>query len=51
MMLPGAVKYGGLPAFLALCAPGEVLRPQPQGHRERASCRAPPTTPPAPPTS
>ncbi|HUR56018.1 MAG TPA: hypothetical protein VMZ71_17915, partial [Gemmataceae bacterium] len=25
MMLPGAVKYGGLPAFLALCAPGEVL--------------------------
>lgn len=25
MMLPGAVKYGGLPAFLALCAPSEVL--------------------------
>ncbi|OWK36365.1 acetylxylan esterase [Fimbriiglobus ruber] len=25
MMLPGAGKYGGLPAFLALCAPGEVL--------------------------
>ncbi len=25
MMLPGAVKYGGLGAFLALCAPGEVL--------------------------
>ena len=25
MMLPGAVKYGGLPAFLALCAPGEVF--------------------------
>lgn len=25
MMLPGAVKYGGLPAFLALCAPGPVL--------------------------
>jgi dienelactone hydrolase len=25
MMLPGAVKYGGLPSFLALCAPGEVL--------------------------
>src|SRR5262249_42637018 len=23
MMLPGALKYGGLPAFLALCAPGE----------------------------
>src|SRR5262249_27734684 len=25
MMLPGAVKYGGLPALLGLCAPGEVL--------------------------
>jgi len=25
MMLPGAVKYGGMPAFLALGAPGEVL--------------------------
>jgi dienelactone hydrolase len=25
MMLPGAVKYGGLPAFLAMCAPSEVL--------------------------
>jgi hypothetical protein len=25
MMLPGAVKYGGMAAFLALCAPGEVL--------------------------
>ncbi len=25
MMLPGAVKYGGMGAFLALCAPGEVL--------------------------
>lgn len=25
MMMPGAVKYGGLGAFLALCAPGEVL--------------------------
>ncbi len=25
MMLPGALKYGGLGAFLALCAPGEVL--------------------------
>jgi pimeloyl-ACP methyl ester carboxylesterase len=25
MMLPGAVKYGGLGAFLGLCAPGEVL--------------------------
>ena len=25
MILPGAVKYGGLGAFLALCAPGEVL--------------------------
>jgi dienelactone hydrolase len=25
MMLSGAVKYGGLPAFMALCAPGEIL--------------------------
>jgi hypothetical protein len=25
MMLPGAVKFGGLPACLALCAPNEVL--------------------------
>jgi dienelactone hydrolase len=25
MMLPGAVKYGGLPAFAALCAPRELL--------------------------
>ena len=25
MMLPGAVKYGGMGAFLALCAPSEVL--------------------------
>lgn len=25
MMLPGALKYGGLPAFGALCAPGELL--------------------------
>lgn len=25
MLLPGAAKYGGLGAFLALCAPGEVL--------------------------
>jgi dienelactone hydrolase len=25
MMLPGAVKYGGLSAFLALCVPGAVL--------------------------
>jgi len=24
-LLPGAVKYGGVPAFLALCAPHEVL--------------------------
>ncbi len=24
MMLPGAVKYGGLPAFAALAAPGEL---------------------------
>ena len=25
MLLPGATKYGGMGAFLALCAPGEVL--------------------------
>ena len=25
MMLPGAVKYGGMAAFAALCAPGELL--------------------------
>jgi dienelactone hydrolase len=25
MMLPGALKYGGLPAFAALCAPHEIL--------------------------
>ena len=31
MILPGAVKYGGLGAFLALCAPGEVLVHNHQG--------------------
>jgi dienelactone hydrolase len=25
MMLPGALKYGGLPSFAAMCAPGELL--------------------------
>jgi len=25
MMLPGAAKFGGLPAFAAMAAPGEVL--------------------------
>lgn len=25
MMLPGALKYGGLPGFAALCAPGKLL--------------------------
>jgi hypothetical protein len=25
MLLPGAVKYGGLPAFAALCAPGKLF--------------------------
>ena len=25
MMLPGALKFGGLPAFIALCAPYEIL--------------------------
>lgn len=35
-LLSGAVKYGGLPAFLALCAPGEVLV---HNHRGTASGR------------
>jgi dienelactone hydrolase len=38
MMLPGAVKYGGLPAFLALCAPGKVFV---HNHRGTASGRVP----------
>jgi hypothetical protein len=25
MMLPGALKYGGLPAFASLCSPGELF--------------------------
>jgi hypothetical protein len=37
MMLPGAVKYGGLPSFLALCAPGEVLA---HNHRGTSSGKA-----------
>ncbi len=31
MMLPGALKYGGLGAFAALCAPGEVFVHNQQG--------------------
>jgi hypothetical protein len=31
MMLPGALKYGGLPAFAALCAPGELYLHNHQG--------------------
>lgn len=38
MMLPGAVKYGGLPAFLALCAPGAVLT---HNHRGTATGKLP----------
>jgi pimeloyl-ACP methyl ester carboxylesterase len=38
MMLPGAVKYGGLPAFLALCAPGEVFA---HNHRGTSSGKLP----------
>jgi pimeloyl-ACP methyl ester carboxylesterase len=38
MMLPGAVKYGGLPAFLALCAPGAVFA---HNHRGTASGKLP----------
>jgi dienelactone hydrolase len=38
MMLPGAVKYGGLPAFLALCAPRTVFV---HNHRGTASGKLP----------
>jgi dienelactone hydrolase len=31
MLLPGAVKYGGLPAFTALCAPAELYLHHHQG--------------------
>jgi hypothetical protein len=31
MMLPGALKYGGLPAFAALCAPHELFLHNHQG--------------------
>ncbi len=31
MMLPGALKYGGLPAFAALCAPGDLYLHNHQG--------------------
>jgi hypothetical protein len=31
MMLPGALKYGGLPAYAALCAPGELYLHNHQG--------------------
>jgi hypothetical protein len=31
MLLPGAVKYGGLPAFTALCVPGELYLHHHQG--------------------
>ncbi len=34
MMLPGALKYGGLASFAALCAPGELYL-----HNVRASPR------------
>src|SRR5205814_8209241 len=36
MMLPGALKYGGLPALAALCAPGELLL---HNHRDTATGR------------
>jgi hypothetical protein len=32
MMLPGALKYGGMPSFAALCAPGKLYL-----HNMRAS--------------
>ena len=34
MLLPGAVKYGGMPSFLALCAPAPMLV---HNHRGTAS--------------
>jgi hypothetical protein len=40
MMLPGAMKYGGMPAFLALCAPGAVLA---HNHRGSKTGRMPKT--------
>lgn len=36
MMLPGAVKYGGLPAFLTLYAPGKVLAYNGAGREEKS---------------
>jgi hypothetical protein len=36
MMLPGALKYGGLPASAALCAPGELLL---HNHRQSGAGR------------
>jgi dienelactone hydrolase len=40
MMLPGAVKYGGMGAFLALCAPGEVLVHNHKGTETGRAARA-----------
>ncbi len=37
MMLPGAVKYGGMPAFAALCAPGELYLHNHQGTKSGKS--------------
>jgi hypothetical protein len=39
MMLPGALKYGGLGAFAALCAPGELLL---HNHRQTGTGALPP---------
>lgn len=38
MLLPGALKYGGMPAFLAACAPGAVLA---HNHRGTETGRLP----------
>src|SRR5262249_40135911 len=39
MMLPGVLKYGGLGAFAALCAPGELLL---HNHRNTGTGALPP---------
>ena len=44
-LLPGAVKYGGLPAFLALCAPGEVFAHNHPGTHSGQLSKAPTTRP------
>ena len=40
MMLPGALKYGGLPAFAALCAPAELYVHNHHSERHRRVAEA-----------